>query len=311
MFLALPFAIGTAQGADYPGKKPITMMVPFTPGGASDTTSRAIAASMEPDLKVPVVPDNRAGGNGSVGWMWLSRQKPDGYTIGLNTVSMILQQYTGASGVKISEFEPISMIAYGDAALSVPADSPFKTLRDLVEYAKKNPGKIRVSNSGTGGVWHLSTVALEDVSGAKFTHVPFKGGKDGVVAMLGGHVEASGSALGEVAEFIKAGKIRALGISSPERYPLFPNIPTFKEQGYNVEVGCLFGLVAPKGTPKEIIKRLDESVARGVKQAKYIEIQNGFGNRVRYLNSADFGKLMKAEDALYHALIRKVGLEKK
>ena len=308
--LALPFLSGTSKGADYP-KGTINMMVPFTPGGASDTTARAIAAAIEPMLKVTVVSENKAGGGGSVGWMWLSRQKPDGYNIGLNTVSMILQQYTGTSGVKISEFEPISMIAYGDSGISVPADSPFKTLKDLIAYAKKNPGKIRISNSGTGSIWHLSSVALEEAAAVQFTHVPFKGGKDGVVAMLGKHVEAAGSAVGEVAEFVKAGRARILGIASPDRFSGFPDVPTFQELGYKVEVGCLFGLVAPKGTPKEIIKMLDEAVAKGVKEEKYINIQNNFGNRIRYLNSEDFGKLMKKEDGIYYGLIKKVGLEKK
>jgi tripartite-type tricarboxylate transporter receptor subunit TctC len=308
--LALPFLAGTASGADYP-KGPISMMIPFTPGGASDTTARAIAAAIEPILKVPVVSENKTGGGGSVGWMWLSRQKPDGYNIGLNTVSMILQQYTGASGVKISEFEPISMIAYADSGISVPTDSPFKTLKDLIEYARKNPGKVRISNSGTGSIWHLSSVALEGAAGVQFTHVPFKGGKDGVVAMLGKHVEAAGSAVGEVAEFVKAGRARILGIASPDRFAGFPDVPTFQELGYKVEVGCLFGLVAPKGTPKEIIKMLDEAVAKGVKEGKYVTIQNNFGNRIRYLNSEGFGKLMKLEDGTYHALIKKVGLENK
>lgn len=308
--LALPFLAGSAKAQGYP-KGPINMMIPFTPGGATDTTARAIAAAIEPILKVPIVCEGKPGGGGSVGWMWLSRQKPDGYNIGINTVSMILQQYTGVSGVRISEFEPISMIAYADSGISVPADSPFKTLKDFIAYAKKNPGKVRISNSGTGSIWHLSSVALQEAAGVQFTHVPFKGGKDGVIAMLGKHVEAAGSAVGEVSEFVKAGRARILGIASPERFSGFPDVPTFKELGYNTEVGCLFGLVAPKGTPKEIIKLLDEAVVKGVKLEKYVSIQNDFGNRIRYLNSEGFGKLMKEEDVTYHELIKKVGLEKK
>jgi tripartite-type tricarboxylate transporter receptor subunit TctC len=308
--LTLLCLVGAAKAADYP-KGPINLLIPMDPGGAIDITARAIAAVLEPMLKVPIVSENRAGGGGSVGWMWLSRQKPDGYNIGANSVSTILQQYTGASGVKISEFEPISMIAYADFGISVPADSPFKTLKDLIDYARKNPGKMRISNSGTGSIWHLSSVALEEAARVKFTHVPFKSGKSGVVAMLGKHVEAAGSAVGEIAEFVKAGRARILGIGSPDKFSGFPDVPTFKELGYNVEVGCLFGLVAPKGTPKEIIKVLDDAVAKGVKQEKYISIQNDFGNRIRYLNSEDFGMQMKKEDVTYYELIKKVGLEKK
>lgn len=301
---------GLAGANDYP-KGPITEMAPFTPGGATDTTARAIAQTMEPILKVPVVVENKTGGGGSVGWMWLSRQKPDGYTIGIASVSILLQQYSGVSGVKISEFDPIAMIAYADNAIAVPMNSPFKNLRDLVDYAKKNPGKIRVSNSGTGSIWHLCAAGLEETAGVKFTHVPFKGGKDGVVAMLGGHLEASSSALGEVAEFVKAGKARILGIPSKDRFSMFPDVPTFREQGHDVEMGCLFGLIAPKGVPKEYIKILDGACKKGTESEKYVQIQTNFGNRVRYLNSEDFGKLIKVEDALYHGLIKKLGLENK
>jgi tripartite-type tricarboxylate transporter receptor subunit TctC len=301
---------GLAAGADYP-KGPITELAPFTPGGATDTTARAIAGAMESILKVPVVVENKTGGGGSVGWMWLSRQKPDGYTIGIASVSILLQQYSGVSGVKISEFDPIAMIAYADNAISVPMNSPFKNLKDLVDYAKKNSGKIRISNSGTGSIWHLCAAGLEETAGVKFTHVPFKGGKDGAVAMLGGHLEASSSALGEVTEFVKAGKVRILGIPSKERFSMFPDVPTFKEQGYDVEMGCLFGLIAPKGVPKEYIKILDGACKKGTESEKYVQIQTNFGNRVRYLNSEDFGKLIKVEDALYHGLIKKLGLENK
>lgn len=300
---------GLATAAEYPNG-PITMLVPFTPGGATDTTARAIAAAMEPVLKVPVVCENKAGGGGSVGWMWLSRQKPDGYTIGITTVSILLQQYSGVSGVKISAFEPISNIAYGDNAISVPMNSPFKTLKDLIEYAKKNPGKVRVSNSGTGSIWHICAVALEEKAGVKFSHVPFKGSKEGVVAMLGGHLEASSCTVGEVAEFVKAKKVRMLGMPRKERFAMFPDVPTFREQGYDLEMGCLFGLLAPKGVSKEIIKVLDEACKKATESEKYRQMQDDLGNQVRYLNSEDFAKLIKVEDAFYHGIIQKLGLEK-
>jgi tripartite-type tricarboxylate transporter receptor subunit TctC len=301
---------GVTTAADYP-KGPITMMIPFSPGGSTDVSGRAIASAIEPILKVAVVCENKTGGGGSVGWMWLSRQKPDGYTIGMATVSVILQQYTGVAGVKVSEFDPISMIAYSPCAISVPANSPFKNVKDLVDYAKKNPGKIRVSNSGTGSIWHLCASALEEAAGVKFTHVPFKGGKPALVAMLGGHVEVSGSSVGEVAEFVKGGKARVLGIMRGERFPLFPDIPTFKEQGYDLQLGPLFGVIAPKGLPQERIKILEAACAKGVQSEKYVEIQNNFGNEIRYLNAEDFSKLIEKEDAFYHKLIQKVGLEKK
>lgn len=132
-----------------------------------------------------------------------------------------------------------------------------------------------------------------------------------MVAMLGGHVEVSGSSMGEVSEFMKAGKARVLGIMRKERFAPFADVPTFKEQGYDLALGPLFGLIAPKGFPKEYIKILNAAIEKGVKTEKYLQIQSDFGHEVPYLNSEDFGKFMKSEDATYHALIKKVGLEKK
>jgi tripartite-type tricarboxylate transporter receptor subunit TctC len=310
IFLAcLSFFVDPASAADYP-KGPITLTIPFSQGGATDTSARAIAAVMEAQLKVPVVCENKLGGGGAVGFAWLARQKPDGYNIGITTVTLVLQQYTGISGVKVSEFEPISVIAYADNALTVPANSPFKTLKDLVAYAKKNPRKVRVANGASGGIWHLCAVALEEAARVQFSHVPFKGGMEGAVAMLGGHVEASTSALGEVAEFATAGRVRILGLPSKERISMFPDVPTFREQGFDVDMGSFFGLIAPKGTPKEIIKVLDEASKKGTEAEKYRQIQSNFGNRTWYVNPDDFAKLIKAEDARYREIAVKLGLGK-
>jgi len=305
--LILPFS-GMAASTGYPAK-PIKLMVPFPPGGSTDISARAIAGAMEKRLRVSVVVENMAGGGGSVGWKWLSRQKPDGYTIGLAASSMVVQQYAGIAGVDIKAFEPLSMIAYSDNVLAVATNSPFKTVKDLVDYAGKNPKKVRIANNGTGSVWHLCAAAFEQAAGVKFTHVPFQSGKEAVIAMVGGHVEVSSSALGDVSELVKGGKARILGIPSKEKFPMFPDVPTFKEQGYDLEMGAFIGLIAPKGTSKEEIKLLDDACKEGVQSEEYKKIQANFGNRVRYLNAEDFGRLIRSEDAFYHKTIKELGLE--
>lgn len=131
-----------------------------------------------------------------------------------------------------------------------------------------------------------------------------------MVAMVGGHVEASSSAIGEVAEFVKAGKARILGIPSKKRFPMFPDVPTYKEQGYDVEMGAFIGLVTPKGTAQEIIKVLEEACAKGVESEEYKRIQEDFGNRVQYLNSRDFAQFVRVEDAQYHKIVKQLNLEK-
>jgi tripartite-type tricarboxylate transporter receptor subunit TctC len=308
--LTLPCLCGKAAALDYP-KGPITLLVQSAAGGATDITARAVAKGMEKILKVPVVVENKVGGGGSVMWSYLARQKPDGYSIGMITASLILQQYAGVGGPKLSEFEPIAEIAYFDNALSVPTNSPFKNLEDLINYAKKNPGKVRVGNSGTGAIWHLCAVGVEDAAGVKFTHVPFRGGKESSTAMLGGHIEAASTEIAVVSELAKGGKVRILGVTSSERFSMFPDVPTFKERGYNVDMGCFVGLIAPKGTPKEIINILDNAAKKAMETEEYKTIMYNVGNRVRYMNADDFRKLTRTEDVLFYGYMKKLGLEVK
>lgn len=238
------------------------------------------------------------------------RQKPDGYTMGIIVTSTIVQQYTGVSGVDIKSFEPISMIAYADNAIATLRENPFRNLKDLVNFARRNPGNVKVSNNGSGSIWHLCAAGLEQAAGVEFTHVPFQGGKPAVVAMIGGHVDVSSSAIGDVAEFVKAEKARILGIPSAERFPMFPEVPTFGEQGYDVIMGGLIGLATPKGIPKEVIRTLENACAKGVQSEEYDKIQKNFGNRIWYMNSADFARFIMDQDALYQKIIKQLGLEK-
>ena len=306
----LPSAIQTARGDDFP-KKAIKIIIPFNPGGGVDTTARGIVSEMEKYLKVSVVCENKAGGGGVVALEWLSRQKPDGYTIGMLPSSAIVLQYTGVLGLDINKnFELISLLTTSDNAISTPAGSSFKTIKDLVDYAKKNPNKIKISNNGTGSMWHLCAVGLEQAAGVKFIHVPFDGGKPAVVAMIGGHVDLSSSAIGEVAEFVKAGKARILGIPSSERFPMFPEVPTFKEQGYDLTMGGSVGVLAPKGVPKEIIKILEDACAKGAQSEEFKRNQEKFGNRVYYLNSEKYTQFVEVQGGAFNKAIKEIGIDK-
>jgi len=314
-FLAISIAfvllgIQTARAQDFP-KKPIKIMIPFNPGGGVDFTARAIVGEMEKYLKVSVVCENKPGGGAAVGLEWLSRQKPDGYTIGMLPSSAVVLQYTGVLGLDIlKNFELISLLNTSDNAISVPVASPFRSIKDLLEHAKKNPNKVKISNNGTGSMWHLCAVGLEQVGGAKFIHVPFDGGKPAVVAMIGGHVDVSSSGIGEVAEFVKAGKARILGIPSSERFSLYGDVPTFKEQGYDLTMGGFVGVVAPKGVSKEIIKLLEEACAKGAQTDEFKSNQEKFGNRVQYLNSENFKRFVEVQSAAFNKAIKEIGLDK-
>ena len=308
--LMIPTLIGMATAAGYPEKE-INLMVPYAPGGATDLMFRAVGASLEKDFKVPMVYDNREGGGGAVGWAWLARQKPEGYITGAFSISMILQQFTGVAGIDIDQFTYFGQIGGVDVAISVKADSPFKTLKDLVDYAKKNPGIVTVSNSGTGSLHHLCASGLAQKAGVQFTHVPFAGGNPAVVAMLGGHVTASGSTVGEVYEFVKAGKARILGIASPERFSLIPDTPTFKESGYDFVFVGINGLIGPKGVPENVVKTMSNALEKAVKSEEYQKTMQKFMMKPSYKDSKDYREWAFSESPKIHELLKQIGLAKR
>ena len=307
--LVIPNLIGMATAAGFPEKE-ISVMVPFAPGGATDLMFRGVGAVLEKELKVPIIYDNREGGGGAVGWAWLARQKPDGYITGAFSISVILQQYTGVAGISIDQFTYFGHVGFVDGALAVKADSPFKTLRDLVDYAKKNPGVVTVGNSGTGSLWHLCAEGLARKAGVQFTHVPFQGGKPAAVAMLGGHVMVSSSSVGEVYEFVKAGRARILGIPSGERFSLIPDIPTFKEEGYDFVFGGVNGLIGPKGVPENIVKTLSNALEKAVKSAEYRSTMEKFMMKPNYMDHKDYTAWVFNESPNIHELLKQVGLAK-
>ncbi|MBI4537652.1 MAG: tripartite tricarboxylate transporter substrate binding protein [candidate division NC10 bacterium] len=308
--LTMPHLVGTAETAGYPEKE-IALMVPFAPGGATDVMFRAVGAVLEKELKVPIIYDNREGGGGAVGWAWLARQKADGYITGAFSISVILQQHTGVAGINIDQFTYFGHIGFVDGALAVKTDSPFKTLRDLVEYAKKNPGAVTVGNSGTGSLWHLCAEGLARKAGIELTHVPFQGGKPAAVAMIGGHVTASSSSVGEVYEFVKAGRARILGIPSGERFGLIPEIPTFKEQGYDFVFGGVNGLIGPKGVPENTVKILSNVLEKAVKSTEYRNTMAKFMMKPNFMDHKAYREWVFSENPKIHELLKQVGLAKR
>ncbi len=304
-----PGPLGVAAGAGYPEKE-INLMVPYAPGGATDLMFRGVGAVLEKELKVPIVYDNREGGGGAVGWAWLARQKPDGYITGAFSISLILQQYTGVAGISTDQFTYFGHVGFVDGALAVKADSPYKTLRDLIEYARKNPGAVTVGNSGTGSLWHLCAEGLARRAGVQLTHVPFQGGKPAAVAMLGGHVVASSSSVGEVYEFVKAGRARILAIPSGERFSLIPDIPTFREQGYDFVFGGVNGLIGPKGVPEPVVKRLSDALEKAVKSPEYRGTMEKFMMKPNYMDTKDYTAWVVNESPKIRDLLKQVGLAK-
>ena len=256
--LVLCLSFGTARAADnYPSKQ-ITYMVTFDPGGQSDREARRQQPLLAKLLGQQIVIDYKVGGGGALGWKELSRSKPDGYTIGgFNIPHIILQPMQQQVGYKTEQLVPIAIFQSTVLAIAVPENSPFKTLKDLVDAAKKDPEKITVGGSSVFSGPHFSTLRFEKMAGIKLTYVPFTGAAPQMTALLGGHTDAGFANSDDLVRF--KDKVRVLGFAAPERFFAFPDVPTLKELGYDLSESVDRGIAVPPGTPKEIIAKLEKA----------------------------------------------------
>ncbi len=305
--LVLPSLGGMAKADDFPNK-PINLLIPMAAGGATDQIMRAITPTMEKVLKTSIVIQYKTGGGGTIAWSWLARQDPDGYNIGAFTHSLLLQQYGKIGGVKIDKFDFIANPTFADGCLSVRMDSPFKDFKDLLDYAKKNPEVVTVSNSGAGAVWHLLAAGTAHRAGVKFTHVPMTGGGPAALAMLGGHVTMSASAVGEVAQFAKAGKARVLAVAIETRSPTLPDVPTLKELGIDFQWGSAAGFIGPKGIPENRLQILSNAIEKSYQSDQFQETMRTLGYRTVFYNYKEIPQFIRTEDAKCQELLKLVGL---
>lgn len=260
--------------------KPITMVVAFGAGGSTDTMARIYAKYAEKYLNERVVVVNKPGAGGQIGWTYLAKSKPDGYTIGLiNSPVIELYPFTRADSVsyKLSDFEPLANIVTDPGVLAVRADSPFNSLNDFVEYAKLNPNKLTVSHEGIGGDDHLAAMLFSKSARIELNMVAFNGNAESTAALLGGHIDAFEGNMSEVAAQISNGSIKALAVWSDKREKAIPNVPTGDEQGVNVLANASRGLALPANTPKPIFEKL-------ISVTKEIVNDEGFKEELTKLN---------------------------
>ena len=257
--ILLGLSFGPARAADnYPSKQ-ITYMVTFDPGGQSDREARRQQPLLAKSLGQQIVIDYKVGGGGALGWKELARAKPDGYTIGgFNIPHIILQPMQQQVGYKTEQLVPIAIFQTTVLAVAVPENSPFKTLKDLLDAAKKDPDKITIGGSSVFSGPHFATMRLEKLAGVKLTYVPFTGAAPQMTALLGGHTDASFSNSDDLVRF--KDKVRVLGFASPERFFAFPDVPTLKELGFDLVESVDRGIAVPVGTPKEINSQAGKSV---------------------------------------------------
>jgi tripartite-type tricarboxylate transporter receptor subunit TctC len=307
LFVVLfPLPGGIAR-AEYPDK-PITLIVPWPPGGASDLTPRSLLKTMSDELKQPVVIVNRPGAAGVVGTQEMERAVPDGYTIGTYSYSQTLTNFTAPNPPHLANIVPIAKVMYSPATLSVNAAFPVNNLAEFVQYAKANPRKVRNANSGKGASAHIFGEAFDQITGIKETHVPFNGYAPAITAVAGGHIEATCIPVGDVHAMTKAGKLKILAVAAQERHYLYPNVPTMKELKVNLDTGNWVGFVAPKGVPEEIIAKLDRAIEKALKSPEVIAAWKEMGNVTTYMNYKEFAKWLGPHAAETRDLVEGLGL---
>ncbi|OHC83215.1 MAG: Tat pathway signal protein, partial [Rhodospirillales bacterium RIFCSPLOWO2_12_FULL_67_15] len=311
--LALLAAGWPAQAQEKFPSHPVTMVVPFPPGGVADQTGRPLAAAMEKVLKQPVIASNKSGAGGAVGMAAVANAKPDGYTIlmALSSISIIPEAdklFDRKPAYQMNQLAPVALITSDPTVLVVPAEAPWKTVADFVADAKKRPGEISFSSSGLYGTLHMATEMFAHAAGIKLRHVPFAGAGPAMTALLGGHVNALASGPGVVIPHIKAGKLRALAGWGDKRIPVLPDLPTFKELGYkDVEFYIWSGVLVPAATPAEVQKTLRAAVKQAVASAEFKDAMTKLQTPVAYLDAPEFKKFWDKDAAMLAAAVKRVG----
>jgi tripartite-type tricarboxylate transporter receptor subunit TctC len=308
--LAAACSAANAQDA-YPSKA-ITMINPFPPGGVADVVGRPLAAIMEKSLKQPVVMLNKTGAGGAVGMAAVAKAPGDGYTIlmGLSSISIfpVSDRINGKQpSYELKDFAPIALVTADPTVLVVRSDGPYKTLNDFVAAAKASPGKINYSSSGVYGTLHVSMEIFANAAGIKLFHVPYQGGGPAVTALLGGQVEALASGPAAAIGQIKGGKMRALASWSTERLALLPEIPTFKELGYDAEFYIWTGVFAPASTPAPIVSKLRQAVREAATSAEFKAAMEKVSTPVAYLDAPEFQKYWDRDAARLKVALEKIG----
>ena len=303
---ALP---ATARADQYPGGRPIEMTVMFGAGSAADVTARYLADGIAKLLGVPVPVVNRTGGGGAIGYNYVSKQKPDGHSIIWNSNSISSTYHSGVLPFDYTAFDPVARVSLETPAIAVRADAPWKSLRELIAHAQSNPGKVRIGNSGTGSHTHFSAAALFTSSGAKVIEVPFGEGQ-AIVNLLGSRIEGVVQLPAALVPHVRNGDLRVLAVLGSARDPVFHDVPTAAELGYDVRLDMWRGIAVPKGTPTPIIISLQGAVEKTVHSQSFADAGKALGFTPAYLSAEEFGMLIASDDAKLAQLMVDLGLKK-
>ena len=304
-------AMPTIAQSDWPDK-PITMIVPFPPGGVADTVARPVAEALARELKQPVIVENRAGAGGAVGIGVVARAPGDGYTVllSLSSISILPEADTlldRKPAYQTSQFQPIARFTADPTVLVVRADAPWKTLAEFVSETRRKPGAYNYGSSGNYGTMHVPMEMLKSAAGFRMTHIPYTGAGPAVVALLAGQVDAVASGPSTVVQQIKAGKLRALAHWGDKPLTALPDVPSLQQAGYKVKFAQWSGLFVPATTPPDIARRLRAASAKAAVDPAVVQVIEKAGSPIAYLDAPEFQAYWADDASNMTRAVRSIG----
>ena len=313
VLLLVFWVCGLSHAAPVYPNRPITLVSPNPPGGTTDLQARALAQAAKKFLPAPIIIVNRPGGGGAVGIFEVLQSKPNGYMIVIvGSSQIVVAPHTLKTPYQGPEdYTPVIKLTKSLFTFSVHASSQWKTIKELVDYAKANPGKVRGAVPGLASLQHISLETLKDQARVDITAVPFNGGAECLAALLGGHVECMVVPPSVVVGQVKAGKVRVLGTFDENRHPLFPEAPTLGEAGYEIPVRVYHVIIAPKNTPREILNILHEAFKKSIESESFRKFAEDNGYLVDYKGPEDARRQLEQDYAFFETLTKKLDFLKK
>lgn len=308
--ISLAIALAPAHAQQYP-TRPVRFVVPFSPGGSTDTLARTLGVKLADALGQQVVVDNRAGGNGDIGMLIVAKAPPDGYTILLGYIANLAiapSLYVKMPYDPVKDYAPITQIATSPNVMTAHPAVPAKGLQELIALARAKPGQVNFASTGVASVGHLTGELINSLASIKMTHVPYKGGGQAIIGLLGGDVQVMFSGFSAAMPHLKSGRARALAVTGGKRSPALAEVPTIAEQGFpGVEATAWYGMLAPANTPKPIVARLHGETVKSLKLPDVVQRLDGLGFEIVGSTPEELGAYIKTEIAKWAKVVKASG----